>query len=89
MRLFKEVKLTSQEKINALLRGELAAQNKTQAALAEACGLNDRQQIVNRLAGKIEWKTSEFFAAVEFLGFADVADFFALAEEREKRIERK
>ncbi|WP_143272247.1 hypothetical protein [Alloscardovia macacae] len=80
--------MTNSNVINETIRGELAAQSKDQAALAIALGFTDRRQVSYRLSGERHWKLEELLKTAEFLGFTHVSQLFALAEEREKRIER-
>lgn len=81
--------MTSQENVNAVIRGELAAQRLNQTDLALYLGFESRRSIVARLAGDCEWKVSELEKTAEFLHLDNVSRLFALAEEREKRVRQQ
>ncbi|OFQ96879.1 hypothetical protein [Alloscardovia sp. HMSC034E08] len=81
--------MTSREDINAVIRGELAAQRLSQTDLASYLGFENRRSVVARLAGECDWKVSELEKTAEFLHLVNVSQLFALAAEREKRANKR
>jgi transcriptional regulator with XRE-family HTH domain len=53
-----------------VIRGELAKQQKTQAALAKELGLVSEYAITRRMKGEVDWKLSELRTTAEFLGLS-------------------
>lgn len=54
--------------IAANVRGELARQQLSQAALAAAMGLNSQQQLSRRMTGTIRWQPTELELLIDELG---------------------
>lgn len=69
------------ERVAAEVRGELARQRKTQAALSEALGMS-QQAVSRRLAGAIPFDVNELDNVAIFLD-VPIADFFIYPPSRD------